>query len=301
MNKNRSRKLPSTCKQCGVDFFGIYGEKNNYCSNKCYDEFRVMKWLPCSACMAKAGIGSKMAAKLLGITGGTISRQWKKRGIKRDERAGIEAGRLRVKIERQYSPNEMAQREALRHYKMACMEDIRFHSRFPDWGCEWTKEHQNKKSMRYYNSPESQYIRACNRDILRHNFKSIYPDWSSLFRNKNPQSKVKRNLRKRLRELIGTASKGGANIRSSFIGCSTSQLARHLESGFTKQMTWENYGSYWHVDHILPCAIFDQTNEKQRAQCWHWTNLRALEAKKNIDKGCNITEPQMSLLLCATS
>ena len=94
-----------------------------------------------------------------------------------------------------------------------------------------------------------------------------------------------------------TTRRGGAMIRSSVIGCTTKELARHLESKFTQGMSWDNYGTYWHVDHILPCASFDHTDDGQVKQCWHWTNLQPLEASRNITKSDSITEPQMSLTM----
>jgi hypothetical protein len=175
---------------------------------------------------------------------------------------------------------------------------------FPDWSHVWKKEQQNKKATESYNSADSQYIRACNQDIRRHALKSIYPDWSSLWSKSRmsytPQARAKDNLRKRLKEIMGKVKKGGTEHRNNLTGCSTRQLADHLESTFKRGMTWDNYGTRWHVDHILPCASFDHTDPKQVAQCWHWTNLRALDAQKNMDKSDKITEPQMSLLLCAT-
>ncbi len=262
-----------------------------------------MKWLPCSVCMAAIGFGSQTSGRLLRRSDSSIRKQWKKRGIVSNR---PKSGSISVEIRKQIAIKEFKTRKCNweKIYAQSRMEDIRSHSSFPDWSYEWQKEKINALNMNSYYSAESQYTKACNRDILRHNFKSIYPDWSSLWSKSRmsfaPQRKAKDNLRTRLKGLMKTAKRGGANVRSSFIGCSTAQLARHLESGFTKRMSWDNYGSYWHVDHILPCASFDHTDQRQVAQCWHWTNLRALEAKQNLDKSNTITDPQMQLLLCAT-
>jgi len=301
VGKNRSRKLPSICKHCGIKFFGIRGEKNQYCSHSCHNEFRVMKWLPCSMCMAKAGIGSNMAAKLLGITGGAIRRQWKQRGIKRDERAGIEAGKLRVKIERGCSPNEMAQREAFRQYEKACMEDIRSHSRFPDWNpLSRTLMHKiiEKRNGSYYSrmSPQkrakhnSRWKNKC--PIKRRKF---LKQWKEKKRIIDPTYPIIESFRSRLSMI----ARGKTQRTKELIGCTTTEFRLHLERNMKRGMTWGNYGTHWHVDHILPVASFDHTDPNQIVQCWHWTNLRPLEAKKNLAKGCRITEPQMQLLLCA--
>jgi len=47
----------------------------------------------------------------------------------------------------------------------------------------------------------------------------------------------------------------------------------------------ENYGSYWHVDHIVPLSWFDHSDPQQVECCWHWSNLQPLEGKANSSKG----------------
>ena len=63
-------------------------------------------------------------------------------------------------------------------------------------------------------------------------------------------------------------------------------------------MAWANYGRVWHIDHIIPCAKFDLTNERQQRLCFHYLNLRPLRAKENLQKQDKLTEPgQLPLLL----
>lgn len=110
----------------------------------------------------------------------------------------------------------------------------------------------------------------------------------------NPIQKMRSNMRKRLRDIL----KGYGSSRVSLLtGCSSNHLKSHIQSLFVKGMTWENYGTHWHLDHIIPCAAFDHENPNQLRQCWHWTNLQPLEASKNLTKSDKITRPQMSLCL----
>ena len=52
-------------------------------------------------------------------------------------------------------------------------------------------------------------------------------------------------------------------------------------------MSWDNQGE-WHIDHIIPCASFDLTNEEEQEKCFHYTNLQPLWAIDNMVKGCKI-------------
>jgi hypothetical protein len=72
------------------------------------------------------------------------------------------------------------------------------------------------------------------------------------------------------------------------IGCSISELKTHLEKQFDDKMSWKNYGTYWHIDHIIPCSSFDFTDPTQQQKCFNYTNLQPLEAKANIRKGNKI-------------
>ena len=67
------------------------------------------------------------------------------------------------------------------------------------------------------------------------------------------------------------------------LGCSPEELKAHLETTFTEGMSWDNYGE-WHIDHIIPCAAFDQTDYTERMACWNRRNLRALWGQENMEK-----------------
>ncbi len=71
----------------------------------------------------------------------------------------------------------------------------------------------------------------------------------------------------------------------------------YIESKFTGSMCWENYGRYgWHLDHIMPCAIFDLSKPEHVKRCFHFSNYQPLEAIKNLRKNRNPTTNQYNLL-----
>jgi hypothetical protein len=132
-----------------------------------------------------------------------------------------------------------------------------------------------------------------------------FPDWSrhhyATYRQDNlrnrkayekikarPDLHLKKSLRRRYRKIItaNKADKRGSVL--SLLGCTVAQLKEHLQSQFDRNMTWDNYGSYWHLDHYIPCASFDHNDPEQVARCWHYSNLRPLEAKANISKGSRL-------------
>ncbi len=81
------------------------------------------------------------------------------------------------------------------------------------------------------------------------------------------------------------------------LGCSIEFLKKHLERKFTKKMTFENYGNYWHIDHKIPCCKFDLSDIEQQKQCFNYRNLQPMEARKNKSKNGNLFEKNAQLNL----
>lgn len=80
------------------------------------------------------------------------------------------------------------------------------------------------------------------------------------------------------------------------LGCTIETFRKHIESTFTKGMSWNKYGHYidkdgikqtgFHIDHIIPCAAFDLNDPYQLLLCFHWKNCRAMWGNENMSKGC---------------
>lgn len=101
---------------------------------------------------------------------------------------------------------------------------------------------------------------------------------------------VKCNLRNRIWHALKTNTKSLSTMM--LIGCEIDYLLFHLQSQFTKGMSWDNYGrgwddkglQEWHIDHIKPCASFNLTKPEDQQKCFNYTNLQPLWAKDNLSK-----------------
>lgn len=82
------------------------------------------------------------------------------------------------------------------------------------------------------------------------------------------------------------ASKNG-NSWVDLVGYTIDELMEHIERQFARGMTWENYGSYWHIDHIVPLCDFKirEAGDDEFMRAWGLPNLRPLEASENYAKG----------------
>jgi len=109
--------------------------------------------------------------------------------------------------------------------------------------------------------------------------------------------KIKNSMKGRFRQGLKRYQQTKIDGISTMIGCSWSFFASWIESKFTKGMRWENYGKYWHIDHIEPLAHFDITDQNDMKRAWHYSNLRPLKAAENIKKGAKIVTCQPELLI----
>ena len=107
---------------------------------------------------------------------------------------------------------------------------------------------------------------------------------------KTPIQKTRRLLRYQISRMCFHMRKQRDMRTEKYVGCSFEEARRRIESQFTRGMTWENYGSFWTLDHIVPLSSFDLTDARQRMFVNHISNLRPLNAKENIRKGNKIPD-----------
>lgn len=102
---------------------------------------------------------------------------------------------------------------------------------------------------------------------------------------KNPFYRMKQQLS----TSICKALKGKKGFRKweALVGYTLQDLVCHIESLLNNNMTWENYGSVWHIDHITPKSWFKykNTDDPQFKACWALANLQPKLKIDNIKKG----------------
>jgi hypothetical protein len=140
---------------------------------------------------------------------------------------------------------------------------------------QWRKDNPEKEAetRQKYNQE--------NRDKLN----EYHRQWKKLQRDENINYKLKENTSRRIRYELNTLLKGKKVKRTTeYIGCSIDELKNHIEKQFNKEMNWENYGSYWHIDHIIPCSAWNLSIEENNKYCWNFRNLQPLESSENQSK-----------------
>jgi hypothetical protein len=80
-------------------------------------------------------------------------------------------------------------------------------------------------------------------------------------------------------------TKGGSTF--AHLPYTPADLKEHIENQFDETMTWDNYGTHWNVDHIIPQAalVYDSLSHPNFRKCWALDNLRPLNRRENSRKG----------------
>ncbi|MDW0360817.1 hypothetical protein Q8G38_16005 [Halomonas venusta] len=104
--------------------------------------------------------------------------------------------------------------------------------------------------------------------------------------NKSRKSyRTNRLIRVVLNNFIRRAGVKKSCSTSEALGYSGEQLSAHLERQFVNGMSWDNYGTEWHVDHIVSVSEHIKNGETDPAVVNCLSNLRPAWAAENLRKG----------------
>lgn len=130
-------------------------------------------------------------------------------------------------------------------------------------------------------------------DNLRNDCKKCLTKYRKKMIFENKDNKHLRNLQKLRAKLSIIIKKikinkiSGKNFKQ--LDCTIKELKVHIENQFTDEMTWENHGTYWHLDHKVPCNAFDLAKPIDQLVCFNYRNLQPLTCEDNMSKGSKYT------------
>lgn len=119
-----------------------------------------------------------------------------------------------------------------------------------------------------------------------------YKEYQKQYRknNSNIKEKIKESNKKwyeKTKESRKPKVKEYSNI--SLIGCSINHLKEHLQqtafqNGYLNFNINDFSGKEYHIDHIVPCSLFNLKCSYHQKICFHWSNMQILSAKENLEK-----------------
>lgn len=98
----------------------------------------------------------------------------------------------------------------------------------------------------------------------------------------DPLFRLQMQLRSRTKLAVKNEIKSGSSVRD--LGCSIEKFKAYIERQFTGEMSWDNHGRLWHLDHIIPLSAADLTVREQFLLVAHYNNYQPLLITENLAK-----------------
>lgn len=117
---------------------------------------------------------------------------------------------------------------------------------------------------------------------------------SAARRREQIRFRIEGSLRGRIHAAVRRGFKSARTL--DLLGCNLDFYKDYLQQMFKNGMAWNNYGSVWEIDHIIPCSSFDLTRPEQQRRCFHYANTQPLLVFHNRSKNSRIVNQQFNLI-----
>ncbi len=142
---------------------------------------------------------------------------------------------------------------------------------------------------KYFKSTYVKKERKCWRKFDENYHKEYHkknPDYNKNYiknrRNNDSLFKLKGNLRNLIKNAFLRKFTKKSKKSTEILGTTFEEFQIYIQNQFNEQMSWENYGKYWEIDHIKPVAL--GKDEDEIVQLNHYSNLRPLKIEDNRKK-----------------
>ena len=116
---------------------------------------------------------------------------------------------------------------------------------------------KNKEKIKKYKNENPHIVKKCRKNYY----------------NKNKENIIKSTrYQKALRRYLLCKVEG--DKYRELIDCTPNQFKKWIASQFVGEMTMENYGKTWEMDHVVSQIFFDIENKKELLLCHNWKNIR---------------------------
>ena len=143
---------------------------------------------------------------------------------------------------------------------------------------EYQKEYdgKNKEKRKAYRLKNKEKFEAYKKEYNKKNIESIR-EYHRKYQREKRKNDIGYRLIQSVMARINLALKTNKTQRTiEYLGCSIPEYKAYLESKFDDNMTWDNHGDYWEIDHIHPLS---------KGGSFHYTNTQPLPWQENRTKG----------------
>lgn len=192
-----------------------------------------------------------------------------------------------IKCNIEKSETEFYYRKDNNKYRLDCKSCFKNNvSNYRKNNCDKIVESKKKY---YYNNQQERCEKSRNwyndNKELKNKNHTIY---MRLRRQNDIEFKIYSNIQSRIYSALKNNIK--EETTNDIIGCTIKYYRKWLEYQFNENMNWDNHGTYWHIDHVKPCASYDFHLTNHIKDCFNWKNVRPIEKYINLSKNDKIDE-----------
>jgi len=109
-------------------------------------------------------------------------------------------------------------------------------------------------------------------------------EWTKNKRENIPEFDVKLKIAHRFREGLKRQLLKKSDSFYNMTGIAYAEYITYFENNFPAEFSEITEKGKYHIDHIIPCAVYDFNNPEHIKLCWQPENLRIIPAKENLEK-----------------
>ena len=207
------------------------------------------------------------------------SKQWYQKHKEEKKQWRQEHKKEKNQYNKQYNQEH---KEEKKQYNKQWRQDHREQTK--QYNKQWHQDHPEYSEQYYQDNKEkiNQYNKQYNQN---------HPEYNKQWSKNRYQIDIMYRLNRIIRSAIKQSLKKNSLSKNhrpweTLVGFTIQELKLHLEKQFDSNMNWNNHGTYWHLDHIIPLSSlkFSSVNDENFKFLWCLTNLQPLFGPENISK-----------------
>ena len=192
-----------------------------------------------------------------------------------------------INIRKWHEENKEWERESSKKYREEHKDHILKHASEYYWSHhEEILKKNPEKWQKYKEREDFEEKKAEHKEYVIRN-KDKINERTKIYAKQRRKNDLNYSILIKLRNRIGRALKYNRKASKSveLLGCSIQEYRDHIESLFTKDMSWEGFmKGKIHIDHIVPCCAFDLSDPYQQKLCFNYANTRPMFKLDNLKK-----------------
>lgn len=153
-----------------------------------------------------------------------------------------------------------------------------------------------ERAKEYREKNKEKCLESCRKHNKKRRATREHKDWRNAYEKNRRDANLEYKILGAIRGRINKSIKRKTESSKDLLGCSMKFFTKHIREMFIGNMSWENYGSVWHLDHIVPCNYFDMTKDYNQKICFNYRNYQPLTVHENCSKQDNLPNNYLEII-----